>query len=70
MENHVIKLHKHCRVCKKKIVLKKGYVNPKACTDFTDTLKNACGILPNEDQNVSLISFKDFMYCIVYTKYQ
>ena len=45
-------LLKFCRLCGQKIVINRGYVNPKTCGDFQEVLQEYFGIYPDEDQEV------------------
>ena len=56
LERHQANLYLLCRVCKDKIVTKRGYANAKLCSDYEETLQEFYGILPNEDEKVSCVS--------------
>ena len=53
MEAHVERLKRLCRVCGQKIVVNRGYVNPKSCEEYVVVLRHYYGILyENENKEV------------------
>ena len=56
MEKHIILLEKLCRICGGKIILNRGYVNAKSCSEYSDILQKF-GVSENESHEVG------FFFC-------